>query len=101
MDIETITVRSNPGAVLRIPDPACQYDEDDPDSPDCTCGMLVNPAPDPLLDQVHIAGYEWTLLPCGHTFAGSPRVCAQHRAKPGTLGALMEDWAGMDPAALP
>lgn len=92
VDGTAIVVVSNPEAVIPVRNPACLYDEDDPDSPDCICAPVVNPRPDPLLDQAHVVGAEYTLSPCGHVVP-TIQVYTQTRPAAGTLGALMADWA--------
>lgn len=91
MEGEAITVRDNPDAVLTVHDPYCPF-EDDPDA-DCTCTVIINPAPDPLLDEVHVVGWTYTLRPCGHQTGRKLRFYTQTRPAPGTLGELMADWA--------
>jgi hypothetical protein len=64
VEARAITVTDNPDSLIVIPDPACPH-EGDP-AADCTCTVIPNPAPDPLQDEVHVVGYEYTLFPCGH-----------------------------------
>ena len=85
------TVTDNPEAVMSIPDPVCRHG-DDPDA-DCTCTTLINPAPNPMLDWVHIVGVVYTLRPCGHATTGKVRFYEQTRPEAGTLGDLMTEWA--------
>jgi hypothetical protein len=59
-----ITITSNPGDLIVIPDPGCPRERDP--AADCTCTVVPNLVPDPLEDQVHVVGYEYTVLPCGH-----------------------------------
>lgn len=92
VDFEAITIRDNPEAVITIHDPACPYDEPDPDTSDCTCTVLINPAPDPMLDEIHVAGVIYTLHPCGHQ-TPRIRISRQTRPEPGSLGALAAAWA--------
>jgi hypothetical protein len=93
-DAEAITVRDNPQAVIGIHNPACQWDEEDPDSPDCICTSYINPAPDPMFDTIHVVGYIYTLRPCGHQVS-KVRIYSQEVPEPGTLGALMAEWGGV------
>jgi hypothetical protein len=93
LDAEAITVRDNPTAVISIHNPACPYDEDDPDSPDCICTTVINPAPDPLWDEEIVVGYLFTIDPCGHQTQQKIRFYQQTVPARGTLGALLADWA--------
>lgn len=92
IDGELLTVIDNPAAVITIHDPYCPWDDGDPDSPDCTCTQVINPAPDPAYDQPVPAGAIYTLRPCGHQ-ARTIRVYKETRPEPGTLGALAAAWA--------
>lgn len=93
-DADAITVTDNPQALIPVRNPACQYDPGDPgNSPDCICTPLVNPAPDPMLDEVLITGWKYTLKPCGHRTGGTMRFYQQTTPAPGTLGELIADWA--------
>lgn len=59
-------VRSNPSAVVSIPDPNCPH-ESDPEA-DCTCRTFINPYPDPVLENT-VRVWAWvTFGPCGHVF---------------------------------
>lgn len=99
-------VRGNPQAMLSLPDPACGYDPDDPDSPDCICTAIPNPAPNPALDTFHTVGATVTMQPCGDVLrvpVGSDgklggqmagwQMYQQEIPEPGSLGELMQDWA--------
>lgn len=96
LDATAIIVVTNEQAVIPLPNPACPWDEDDPDSGDCICSALINPAPDPMFDEQHVAGWEVTLHPCGHMRADLPKIYQETTAAPGTLGELMSDWAAGD-----
>lgn len=85
---EAVTVTDNPYSVISIRNPACQWDERDPDSPDCICTAVINPAPSPLFDQVHVVGYRYWLRPCDHEVA-KITLHSQEVPEPGTLAALM------------
>ena len=65
LDYEVETVRSNPPSVIAVPNPACPYDEDDPDSPDCICTAVPDFAPDPMFDEMIPIGATFTMRPCG------------------------------------
>lgn len=62
-------VRSNPEAVSSIRDPECPH-ETDPDA-ECTCTLVINPAPNPALDRYTPVANWVTLKPCGHVFEAS------------------------------
>jgi hypothetical protein len=94
LDAEAVTVRDNPEAVLALPDPACRYDHDDPDSPDCTCSWYPNSAPPAWLDEEIVVGWRYTLWPCGHE--GQVTIYTETGPEPGTLGELMARWAEQD-----
>lgn len=92
-DGEIITVTDNPYAVIGNRNPACEWDPEDPGSPECICGpAIVNPYPDPAYNRTVPVGAVYTLVPCGHTVTKIKIYTAQ-RAKPKTLGALIEAWA--------
>ncbi len=95
LDAEAITVVSNPLSVIGLHNPACGWDEDDPDSPDCICTPVITLAPDPAYDEVHVIGYRYYLRPCGHEVAGRRRFYEERRPEAGTLGALMGAWAAL------
>lgn len=59
-------VRSNPEAIISIPNPNCPH-ESDPEA-DCICQAFANPYPNPVLDKM-IQVENWiTLTPCGDRF---------------------------------
>lgn len=87
-----LTVRSNPQSVLSIPDPFCPYDENDPDSPDCTCQNFINPFPDPMFDVEVPVGHEIILHPCGH-IVRNIRFYEETKPEPGSLGDLYAEWS--------
>ena len=98
-DVDTQFVRDNPEAVLSVRNPACAYDEDDPDSPDCICMAVVNPAPPAYLDVMIPVGRIITMRPCGDAFPRWPpgfHVYQQTTPEPGSLGELLADWAAGD-----
>lgn len=105
-DYEVESVRENPDSVISIPNPACPYDADDPDSPDCICIAIPNFAPNPALDQLIPIGAVFTMRPCGDVLrapSGSGgklggkmagwKMYQQEIPEPGSLGELMQDWA--------
>jgi hypothetical protein len=78
-------VISNEQSVISVPDPSCPYDDDDPDSPDCTCLAIPNPRPDPMFDRYVTVAATFTMQPCG----------CQVRAlfgPGGKMGGPMKDW---------
>lgn len=60
------------------------------------CTALINPAPDPLCDEFHVADYVFTAEPCGHRTGQKIRLFRQALPAPGTLGALIADWAALE-----
>ena len=72
----------------------------DPDSPDCICLAVVNPAPPAYLDRLIPVGHTVTMRPCGDRFPRWPagwKAYQQTAPEPGSLGELMADWAAVPP----
>lgn len=108
LSVDVEHVISNPQSVISVPDPGCPYDDDDPDSPDCTCLAVPDPCPDPMFDQHVPVAATFTMQPCGCKVrasigggkTGGPmkdwKVYRQEVPEPGSLGELMRDWAAAD-----
>jgi hypothetical protein len=109
LSVDLEHVIDNPSSVLAVPDPSCLYDSGDPDSPDCTCIAIPNFHPDPALDCHVLVGATFTMYPCGceirvprgrdGKFGGAMegwKMYQQEVPEPGSLGALMRDWAETD-----
>lgn len=112
-DVEPEYVVDNPTAVLSLPNPSCPHLAD-PDA-DCTCTVLINPAPDPWRDEYIAVGATFTMHPCGDVIraglgparGGQGRkltglmagwqIHQQTTPEPGSLGELMADWAAVPP----
>jgi hypothetical protein len=94
-------ILDNPEAVLSFPSPSCPR-TDDP-SADCICSVIVNPAPNPMLDVVVYTEHRLTMRPCGDSYLmsrGFPppelqgwRMYQTETPEPNSLGELMYDWA--------
>ena len=104
-DYEPEYIVDNPTSVIGIPSPSCPHLAD-PDA-DCTCTVIINPAPDPMSDTYIAIGATFTMSPCGDVICGwsGPdgklagemagwRMYQQDIPEPGSLGELMADWAG-------
>ena len=111
LSVEPEYVISNPSSVLAVPDPGCAYDSDDPDSPDCTCIAIPNFHPDPALDRHIPVGATFTMQPCGCVIRAPGgrggklggamkdwKMYQREVPEPGSLGALMQDWAATEEA---
>jgi hypothetical protein len=108
VDAEPEYVTDNPTAVIPIRNPACPYDGD-PESADCICPAIINPAPDPMLDTWVPVGATFIMHPCGDVirsgFAGGNltglmagwKIYQRTRPETGSLGELLSDWAAADP----
>lgn len=108
-DGQSETIKSNPMSVISSRNPACRYDDEDPDSPDCTCTAIANPCPDPFYDETIVIGMNVTLHPCEHVLhytrgaAGAFvtgrsgrvtwKIYQRDRPEPNTLGELMQMWS--------
>lgn len=59
-------IRSNRESIVSIRNPACPH-ETDPEA-DCTCTVVLNPAPNPTFDKMTKVFDHVTLQPCGDRF---------------------------------
>jgi hypothetical protein len=95
VDYEPEYVVDNPTSVLAIPNPSCPHLAD-PEA-DCTCTVLINPAPDPWQDTYLAVGAWFTMHPCGDVIHSGPAMAGwkmyqQTSPEPGSLGELIADW---------
>lgn len=104
LDYDVQTVRENPTAILSFPSPNCPHLVDE--EADCTCPVLINPAPDPWYDQEVPVGAIFTFQPCKHQTCNPKdvriyqqdvpepwRVYQQDVPEPGSYGELVYEWA--------
>lgn len=93
---ETQYVIDNPYSVIGQRHPLCQWDVNDPDSPECICGpAIVDPFPDPAYNTRVPVSTLYELRPC-RCVVRKVRFYTQEKAVPGTLGELMEMWSTAD-----
>lgn len=65
---EAQIVRTNRHEIITMPNPNCPWDGDGDGEGECICPPpIVNLNPDPMFDEDHIIGWQYTFEPCGHT----------------------------------